>query len=295
MRLALCTVAALLGGCAPNAPPQEFDGARAYGYVEAQMEFGPRIPGTEGHRRAGDWILEHLQGRADTVLVQSFTHVSVAGDSLPLRNFIGRFRPEAARRVLYLAHWDTRPRADQSATPADRQRPVPGANDGASGVAVLLGVADALAAGAPDAGVDLVFVDGEDYGDFGLDRDVLLGSRYFADNLPPGADYEYAVVWDMVGDRDLGIYKEGNSVVAAPDVVDRVWATARRVGHGDYFLDEVRYTIDDDHVSLHAVGIKAIDVIDFVYPYWHTPEDTADKVSAKSLQIVGDVAMALLR
>ena len=294
MRMPFFVAAFLMGACGATVP-QEFDGQRALEDVATQLAFGPRIPGTPGHTATGDWILQRLEATADSVVVQSFEHVTLEGDTLALRNFLGRFRPNAERRILYVAHWDTRPVADQSRNLGAQQQPVPGANDGASGVAVLLGVADALKARAPDIGVDLLFVDGEDYGDFGRGVDVLLGSRYYADNLPPGALPEFAVVWDMVGDRDLEVPQEGNSMLAAPAVVRRVWEVAAELGYGRHFPDRAGRPITDDHVSLHAVGIKAIDVIDFDYEYWHTTEDTLDKVSAESLQVIGDVAMALLR
>lgn len=277
------------------APPREFDGVRAYEYVETQLAFGARVPGTEGHRATGVWLEEQMAARADTVIVQEFLHVTEAGDTLPMRNVIGRFRPDLERRILYLAHWDTRPRADQSRNLAQQRQPVPGANDGASGVAVLLGVADVLATAAPEVGVDLLFVDGEDYGDFSREDDVFIGSRYYAAHPLDGPAPVFAILFDMVGDADLEVFKEGNSVVAAPDVVDAVWAIADRIGHGEYFRDRVRHTITDDHVSLHRIGIKAIDIIDFDYTAWHTTEDDLDHVSAESLQIVGDVAVAVIR
>jgi Zn-dependent M28 family amino/carboxypeptidase len=274
---------------------REFDGAVAMGYVEAQLAFGPRIPNTAGHRNAGDWLLARLRERADSVVVQAFTHVTVEGDTLALRNFIGSFQPERPDRILYVAHWDTRPMSDQSANLADRSRPVPGANDGASGVAVLLAVADVLKRAPPSVGVDLVFVDGEDYGDWLVRADVLLGSRYYAAHPVGPARPLFAVVWDMVGDRDLRFLREGHSLAGAPEVVERVWAKARELGYERVFSPTVRTPIEDDHVPLLRAGIRAIDVIDLDYPYWHTPDDTIDKISVESLQIVGDVAVALLR
>lgn len=293
------TAVALLAACAA-AGRTPFDGEAALGYVRAQVAFGPRIPNTPGHRRTGDWIQAHLERTTDTVEVQAFTHVTTAGDTLRLRNFLGRFRPALAERVLVLAHWDTRPRADQSRNLGDQQRPVPGANDGASGVAVLLALADVLANAPPAVGVDLLFVDGEDYGDFtapdgGIGPDVLLGSRHFAATLPADRFPLYAVLLDMVGDADLRIAQEGYSAARAPEVVSRVWEAARGLGHGSVFDPAVRYTLTDDHIPLLDRGIRAIDVIDYDYPYWHTVEDTPDKVSARSLQIVGDVMVALLR
>jgi Zn-dependent M28 family amino/carboxypeptidase len=173
---------------------------------------------------------------------------------------------------------------------------VVGANDGGSGVALLLGVADVLQRSPPSIGVDLLFVDGEDYGDFtNAPEDVLIGSRYYAAHQLPGPKPLYAVLFDLVADKDLQLYQEGNSLVGAPEVVELVWATAKDLGYSGHFIASPRHTLIDDHLELQKVGIRAIDVVDFDYPAWHTTEDTIDKVSAASLQIVGDVAVALVR
>jgi glutaminyl-peptide cyclotransferase len=275
--------------------PVEFNGRTALTYIERQMSFGPRIPNKPGHQQEADWLLTELRARADTVVVQDISHRLRNGEVLHLRNFFARFRPQATERVLFLAHWDTRPMADKSANLGQQRMPVPGANDGASGVAVLLGVADALKAKPPTIGVDLLFVDGEDYGDFADTNDVLIGSRWFAAHQPPGYQPLYAVLFDMVGDKDLQIFQEGQSVAFAPEVVQQVWRVAADRGHERQFIPNVKHTLTDDHVSLQKVGIHAIDVVDFDYPYWHTTEDTLDKVSAESLQIVGDVAVSLIR
>lgn len=272
----------------------EFDGEAALAYVETQLAFGPRVPNTEAHRKAGDWILEQLRAKADTVVVQEFRHLTLKGDTLRLRNFIGSFRPELGDRILYVAHWDSRPMADNN-PPNRREQPIPGANDGASGVALLLAVADALRRKPPAVGVDLLFVDGEDYGDFSLDRDVLIGSRHYASGVAPDRLPLFAVVFDMVGDRELGILQEGHSARRAPEVVERVWGKARDLGYERIFRPSVGGAITDDHLPLLDAGIRAIVVIDIDYPYWHTTEDTLDKLSARSLKAVGDVALALLR
>ena len=284
-----------LGGCRDAPPPREFDGQKAFRYLETQVGFGRRIPGTDGHRRIAGWLDTLLRERADTVVVQRWEHVTTGGDTLPLVNFLARFNPTADKRILFLAHWDTRPRAD-GPTSRDSSASVPGANDGASGVALLLGVADVLDSVPPAVGVDLLFVDGEDYGDFTeTPQDVLIGSRYYAAHQPPGTPPMYAVLFDLVADRDLQIYQEGNSLVGAPEVVSLVWETAKDLGLGRTFVSSPRHTLIDDHLELQKAGLRAIDVVDFDYPAWHTPDDTLDKVSGESLQIVGDVAMALVR
>ncbi|MBA3343863.1 MAG: M28 family peptidase [Gemmatimonadales bacterium] len=297
MRLARVLPALLLLGACREAPrPREFDGPGAFRYIETQVAFGARIPGTEAHAGMAQWLDSLLRERADTLVVQSWNHVTAKGDTLPLKNFLARFRPAAQQRLLLFAHWDSRPTAD-GPTSSDSTVPVPGANDGGSGVALLLGVADVLKRSPPGIGVDLLFVDGEDYGDFNATppADVLIGSRYYAANQPPGPQPLYAVLFDLVADKELQIYQEGNSLIGAPEVVELVWDTARELGYGGSFVASPRHTLIDDHLELQKVGIRAIDVVDFDYPAWHTAEDTLDKVSAESLQTVGDVAVALIR
>src|SRR4051812_9441070 len=275
-------------------PPREFSGQTALGYIQQQIGYGPRIPGTEAHQRMARWLDSLLRQRADTLVTQSWKHVTAKGDTLRLTNFIARFKPAAEKRILLLAHWDSRPVAD-SPLSRDSTKPVLGANDGGSGVALLLGLADVLKRAPPTIGVDLLFVDGEDYGDFTkTPNDVLIGSRYYAAHQL-GAPPLYAILFDLIADKDLQIYEEGNSLVGAPEVVDLVWGTAKDLGYAGYFISAPRHTLLDDHLELQKVGIRAIDVVDFDYPAWHTTFDTIDKVSAASLQIVGDVAVALIR
>ena len=295
----LAAALTLLSGCETAesfAAKTAFSGARAMEYVRTQLDFGPRIPGSEGHRRTGDWIVAQMRTRADTVIEQRFSHVTTAGDTLPMRNILARIKPAATQRVLYVAHWDTRPISDRASNPVDRATPVPGANDGASGVALLMAVADVLKSTPPEWGVDLLFVDGEDYGDFTAGRDVLIGSKYFAQHLP-APDYRplFGVVWDMIGDANLGVYQEGHSVRRAPEIVSRVWQTAADLGYSGYFVPRVGESITDDHLPLLDAGLRVIDVIDIEFTAHHTPFDTIDKVSERSLQIVGDVAVKLLQ
>lgn len=295
--VALAVFTIFLAGCErPSAPKTNFSGDAALGYVRTTMQFGPRIPGTTMAKQTGDWIEARMRERADTVIVQQWNHVTHDGKSLPLRNVFAQFRPALTDRVLYITHWDTRPISDEATNMAERQMPMPGANDGASGVGLFIALGDVLKKTPPLVGVDLLFVDGEDYGDFNAMTDVLIGSEYFASNpLIPKYQPLYGVLWDMIGDKDLGIKKEPNSVSAAPDVVSKVWQAAADMGYRKYFLDEeFGYPITDDHIPFLKAGYHVIDVIDLDYPYHHRPSDTMDKISAESLKIVGDVATALV-
>ncbi len=298
----LFAVAALGASCSGRSSEalQRFDAAQAMRWVEFQVAAGPRVPGTPGHHAIAQWLERELKARADSVQVQTFDHVTARGDTLHLENIIARFRPADPNRVLYVTHWDTRPTADADPDPAKRRLPIPGANDGASGTAMLLELADVLKREPPSLGVDLLFVDGEDYGSFDAAdslKDVLIGSRYFAAHLP--ADYHplFAVLWDMVGGRDQTIYQEGYSLDRAPEVVERVWRAAEELGLGTMFRPLNGGDIIDDHVPLLEKGIRAIDVIGFEnYSRWHhTMQDTIDKVSAATLGDVGRLALALLR
>jgi glutaminyl-peptide cyclotransferase len=306
MNLLACAML-LLGACersASSTASTPFDGETARGYVKTQLDFGARVPGTEAARKTGDWIVTQMRERADTVIEQRWNHVTAKGDTLPLRNIFARFRPQASTRILYVTHWDSRPVSDQAEDPAKRSLPVPGANDGASGVGLFIALGDVLKKTPPTVGVDLLFVDGEDYGTFGPpDVDVLLGSTYFAEHMPAGYQPIFGVLFDMIGDADLSIPQESNSVERAPEVVSRVWDTAAKLGYQRYFPPRAGYAVTDDHIPLLDKGLRVIDVIDLDYlgppgsgkpNYHHTPDDTLDKVSAQSLKIVGDVAYSLI-
>jgi len=279
---------------------QRFDAAQAMRWVQYQVAAGPRVPGMPGHRAILEWLERELRARADSVEVQAFTHVTAAGKKLDLTNVLARFRPADPNRILYVTHWDTRPVAEADPDPAKRSTPIPGANDGASGTAMQLELADALKQAPPSVGVDLLFVDGEDYGSFDdADslKDVLIGSRWFADHLP--ADYHplFGVLWDMIGGFNQKIYEEGYSLQGAPEVVERVWRAAEGLGLQEMFSPLNGGNIIDDHVPLLEKGIRIIDVIGFEnYREWHhTTQDTPDKVSEATLGQIGRLALALLR
>lgn len=285
------------GGSAAEEAPDPidrpgFDGEAAHELLARQVAFGPRIPGTAGHQAQLAWMREYLEARADTVIVQDFTFTTSGGETLALTNLFARFRPEAQDRLLLVAHWDTRPKADQSKDPAEREMPVLGANDGASGTAVLLHLAELLRQQPPPIGVDLLLVDGEDYGPGG--EDMYLGARHFAENPPAGYRPLYGVLVDMVGDQDPRFPVEGYSQDAAPEVVQRVWAVARDLGYAELFPTTPGGYIEDDHVPLNRAGIRTINIIDFDYPHWHTPRDVVENTSPRGLGVVGEVLAELV-
>ena len=268
-----------------------FDSARAFRDLEAQVAFGPRIPGTEGHASQLEWMVEQLSALADTVFLDEFEHVTNDGEALSLTNVIARFGLESDRRLLLLTHWDTRPKADQGRNDQDREKPVPGGNDGASGTSVLLELARMFAEQAPPGGVDLLFSDGEDYGP--TTADMFLGAAHYATGRGTEDPPDFAVLLDMVGDADPRFPVEAYSLEAAPQLVQRVWGIAADLGYRRYFpLDEMVRVVDD-HVKLNDAGIPTIDIIDFDYGsrngLWHTPDDTPANTSAQTLLMVGDV------
>ncbi len=270
---ALLLVAALPAACAERFA---VDGERALARVRHQVAAGPRISGTPGNVAIREWI--------------------AAEAPLEVTNVIARFGPATGRRLVLCAHFDTRPWSDQEPDSSAHAEPVPGANDGGSGVAVLLEVAELMSRRAPAVGVDLVFFDAEDLGSHGDPQDFCIGSKGYAARLPaPGdpARPTAAFLFDMVGDRDLQIFVERNSSVRASSLAALVLEAARATGARS-FRDEVRWQLVDDHVPLLDAGLPAVDIIDFDYPAWHTRRDTPEMVSAASLAEVSGVAAWLV-
>lgn len=276
----------------------QFDKSRAFDYLLAQTNFGPRYPGSVGHQKCLDFLQRELQKHADRVDLQTFTTDGYDRQVLKLTNVIASFNRNSTKRILLAAHWDTRPRADQDADPKKHKQPILGANDAASGVAVLLEIARHLKEQLPPIGVDIVFFDGEDYGKEGDLKKYLLGSKHFAKNYQIGSQPLFGILLDMIGDKQLIIRKEPNSIKYAPDIVELVWTTAHNLGIGQ-FSDEIQNPVMDDHLPLNEIGIRTIDIIDFDYPdesnrYWHTTEDTPDKCSPESLEAVGKVLLHVI-
>src|SRR5215208_6052241 len=251
-----------------------FDGERAYNDVQTQVGFGPRIPNSHGHTQVQEWMRAELESAGWQVEIQES---EAMGHSI--ENIIAS-RNDEHPQIILGAHYDSRMFADSDPDPANHSMPVPGANDGASGVAVLLELARSL----PEESVPvwLVFFDAEDNGNI-EGWDWILGSREFVQNnaVQPQA----VVVVDMIGDSDLNIHKEYNS---DPNLTNQIWNTAASLGFAKQFINEYKFTVTDDHTPFLEAGFAAVDLIDFDYPYWHTSQDTPDKVSAESLRAVGE-------
>lgn len=288
----------------------EFSADSAYGFVARQVAFGPRVPGTDAHRACGEWIAATLREfGADTVSISGTPVTAWDGAVLPVRNIFARYNSAAPSRIILLAHYDTRPWADHDPDPARRLTPIDGANDGASGVAVLLEIARNLGMKRPDIGVDILMTDCEDYGardDADVDRSDetwCLGARQFAENLPyTAADRPtMGILLDMVGGRDARFNREYFSANAAPQPTARVWAMASRLGLADRFPMAVGGAITDDHIPLMHAGIPVTDIIECASPAtgsfnptWHTTADNLENIDRTSLAAAGRVVLNVI-
>lgn len=254
----------------------DFDGKAAFAHINAQMAFGPRPSGAEAGHKTGDYILNQLKRAGWQTETQEFTYRET-----PVRNIIGKAGVGQGPILIIGAHYDTRLRADQD--PAAKLAPVPGANDGASGVAVLLELAQTLDTQNLRYEVWLAFFDAEDNG--GLNGwEWIAGSTHMADSLT--VQPQAMILVDMVGDADQQIYYDGAS---DPDLSRQLFEIAARLGYGNHFIPTLKHSMLDDHTPFAQRGIPAVDLIDFDYPYWHTTADTADKLSPESLERVGRV------
>jgi len=266
----------------------EFDSNSAYQNLLEICQFGPRVANTEAHLKCGKYIYERLSSTTDICRIQRFTvYDSLFQVERKMFNIIASYYPDSPKRIMLCAHWDSRPFSDHEPDSTKQDLPILGANDGASGVAVLLEMAELIMKNKPPVGVDIVLFDGEDYGNDDWRGGWLLGSDYFANNMG-GYRPRAAILIDMIGDRDLNIYREAISENYASDLNDYIWKIAEELG-SPVFFDAVKDTVSDDHVSLLSRGIKSIDIIDMDYPYWHTQSDTPDKCSPESLGEIGRV------
>ena len=279
-------------GCQSNVP--RFDEDHAFSYLVAQCDFGPRNPGSDGYYACLDYFIAELDQSANEIILQDFSYQEQRYNKrYNLENIIARYNPDSEFQTVISAHWDTRPWADQEDLRQDRDQPIIGANDGASGVAILLELAKIMGENPPPIGVNLVFFDGEDLGVPGENETYCQGSRFFAKNLPIPRPDE-AINLDMVGDKQLVLPIERYSLEYHPKLVRHLWDRAKDMGL-DAFIGRVDYAIYDDHIPLNEIaGIPSIDLIDFKYPnsyanFWHTLNDIPENCSEESLGQVGDL------
>jgi glutaminyl-peptide cyclotransferase len=289
----------------PPKPVPAFNAERARLLVDTQVNFGPRVPNFPGHDEEVHWLTAALKECTNAVNVQSFTHEAYDSKPLALSNIIASFNPEATWRVLIVTHFDSRPRADEDSNPAAKSSPVPAANDGASGTAVMLEMARAMKDNPPPIGVDLLFDDGEDYGDF--DKNKLdwyfLGVKHFMQVKLANYNPRFAILLDMVGDKKAMFVPEQNSVNSAPQVVSFIWQTAQSLGL-THFKQNKTTSVSDDHLPLIEGGIPSVDIIDgdlvgHIDPdkerqYWHTLDDLPKHISSETLGEVGRLLLTLI-
>ncbi|MDE6547848.1 MAG: M28 family peptidase [Muribaculaceae bacterium] len=272
-----------------------FSADSAYSYVARQVEFGPRVPGTEAHRQCGNWLTEKLKSFGAEVTEQTATLTTFDGTRIPMRNIFARINPNAEKRILLLAHWDCRPWADNDPNPEKHSSPVDGANDGASGTGVLLELARTLTATGSGTGVDILLCDAEDWGEESNDESWALGARHFAHNLPvEGYMPSAAILLDMVGAADATFMREYFSQLANPALADQIWSIAKSLGHEGMFVNRMGSAVNDDHVELIKAGIPTIDIIDYregtgFFSGWHTASDNMECISKETLGAVGSI------
>lgn len=314
--LLVLTVLLIYQGCKeegndPNKgkiPPPEvkflapaFNADSAYAYVEKQLSFGPRIPNSTGHRACSDWMIAKLQGWADKVTVQETQIKAHDGTPFNIRNIIASFKPDLGSRVLVSAHWDSRPYADQEK--GKEREPVPAANDGASGAAVMMEMARQLKAQPPTAGVDFIFFDAEDYGAYEVENSFCLGSQYWAKNPhTPGYHAKFGMNLDMVGAEGARFYQEGFSLKLALGYVNTVWTTAHQLGYGEYFpWDRVDFGLTDDHFYVaDGAGIPMVEIAHYDprtnqwFPHWHKTTDDLSTISKPTLKAVGQTVLEVV-
>lgn len=288
----LVVLLSLQASCSKSQVP-EFDQEISYKYLLKQCDIGYRYPGSKGHQKCLDYLFMELEKYADAVVKQPFPFTDPrTGRAYQLHNIISSFGNHSSR-ILLCAHWDTRPVADRDPDPQNRNKPILGANDGASGVAVLLEIARIMKSNPPPIGVDIVLFDGEDSGINGRNDTWCRGSNYFAQHKRSDYFPRYGILLDMIGDKDLHIPVEGYSQQYVPDLVNKIWSKAEELNL-TVFDREPKFYMVDDHLELIKVGIPCVDIIDFDYPYWHTVEDTPDKCSPESLGIVGKLVLHLI-
>lgn len=288
-----------------------FDANSAYAFVEKQVKFGPRIPGTPAHAACAKWLQDTLKGLGAEVMLQEGPVSTYTGKTLTLKNIIASYNPQATQRVLLCAHWDTRPFSDEDPDAAKKEKTFDGADDGGSGVGVLLEIGRCLKSQLPkDLGVDIVLFDVEDWGDSRDDKPSeqtlktwCLGSQYWSKNLhKPGYKAKWGILLDMVGAKEARFPQEGTSMRFNPGLVEDVWREAQNAGFGGYFQSAPAGDLIDDHVYVNEIaGIKTIDIINMpgngqrtFGPHWHTQSDNMSVIGKGTLKAVGQTVLTVI-
>lgn len=275
----------------------EFDADSAFSYLAKQVNFGPRVPNTEAHRKTGDYLVAELQRHGANVIEQRADLKAFDGTILKARNIFGEYNPEMTDRLLLVAHYDCRPWADEDPDSSKHSTPVDGANDGASGVALLLEMARQFSINNPQKGIDILFVDAEDWGEDNNDESWAMGTRYFVNNpIKSGYFPSRVIVADMVGGKDAKFPIEYFSQQNSPDFIDKIWSCAAKAGYANYFPKQMGGAVTDDHVEFIKAGIPAIDIIEYhpnsgFDPDWHTSHDNLDNIDKNTLKAVGSTLL----
>ena len=285
-----------------------FDADSAWVFVENQVKFGPRVPNSEAHVACGNYLASELKRFGAQVYEQEATLTAYNGTQLKAKNIIGSFNPENSKRVLLFAHWDSRPYADHDKDPANHKKPIDGADDGASGVGVLLEMARQFSIKSPAIGIDIIFFDAEDYGTPEFVKEYkentwCLGAQFWAKNPHvKGYKADFGILLDMVGAKNASFFKEATSMRYAPQIVEEVWSTARDLGYGKFFINAEGGAITDDHQ--YVILGRNIPCIDIIYtdpesdngfgPHWHTQNDTMDNIDRETLKAVGQTVLQVV-
>ena len=277
-----------------------FDGNLAYTFLKEQCDFGPRFPGSLGHEKTKEYYINYLTKKSHKLEIMNERIKHPYKDQfIDLTNLMARFYPDRQNRIMFMAHWDTREIADKDPIKANQNKPILGANDGASGISILMVLADLLLNNPLNKiGVDLLFIDGEDMGKSGDLSGFGLGTLEFTKNMPIPLP-RYAICLDMVADSEPSFYLEPFSLQQAPQLVYKVWNIANNLGYSEFKTRIGQPVYDDHRVLFLNSGIPSIDIIDFEYPnsdtnYWHTLSDIPENCSSRTLEIVGNVVTSLI-
>ena len=313
-------IVGMLSGCTSDNPgssnsvnnPQEsqpfkavaptMDADSMFSFVERQLSFGPRIPGSKGHAACAEWMVSKFNSYGAKTQIQSGNFITPSGKNIPVKNVIASYLPEKTTgRLMITAHWDTRPLADKDAQ--NPNAPVPGANDGGSGVAVILEIARQFSMKAPSVGVDLILWDAEDSGNYNDEVSWCIGSQYWVKN-PHVTPYRasFGINLDMVGAKDARFTKDEHSSLNAPAETDKVWNLAHNLGFGSYFPLNAKgfASIDDHYFIMQGASLPMVEVIDRnvasgeFFPHWHTTTDNLDQIDRNTLKAVGQTVLEVI-